>query len=239
MGRTELQRLEPTGTPVLARRGPDEIVRRRYDRVARVYDGLCWVVERGAARWRQDLWSGVAGRVIEVGIGTGTSLVCHPPEADVVGIDVSSRMLERAHRRATRLGSRVRLELADVQALPFDDASFDCAVTTFVFCSVPDPARGFAELVRVLKPGGKLLMVEHVLSDRRLLRWLLRWLDPVPYRLLGCHVARETTASLCAAGFAMEASKDLWLDIIRRLDARKPMHLPPKAEAHGLLTTRT
>lgn len=113
-----------------------------------------------------------------------------------------------------------------MQALPYEDSSFDCAVTTFVFCSVPDPARGFAELLRVVKPGGRLLLLEHVLSERRGMRWLLRHLDPLSFWLLGCHVARDTTATLASSGFSVSSSTDLWLDVIRRIEASRPLELP-------------
>jgi ubiquinone/menaquinone biosynthesis C-methylase UbiE len=201
-----------------------ETTRRRYDRVAPFYDLIEIGMELRFTPWRRALWVLVRpGRVLEVGVGTGKNLPYHPPSAEVTAIDLSPRMLERARRRATRLGSLARLELADVQALPFSDASFDTAVATFVFCSVPDPVLGLREMRRVLKPGGRLLLLDHVLSERPVLRRLMRWLDPLSYHLWGAHLDRETVHNVGAAGFAEVQAVSLSLDIVKRIEARVPV----------------
>jgi len=122
--------------------------RARYNRIAVVYDLMEAFIERTAfAAWRQRLWASVpAGRVLEVGVGTGKNLPYYPAGAQVTAIDLSERMLERARRRATDLGVRVDLRLMDAQRLAFPAGAFDAAVATFVFCSVPDPVQGLREL---------------------------------------------------------------------------------------------
>lgn len=200
-----------------------ETIRYRYNRIAPLYDPLEWMMEWRYVPWRRALWGLVGpGRVLEVGVGTGKNLPYHPPGAEVTAVDFSHRMLERARRRAAQLGSTARLELADVQALPYPDATFDTVVATFVFCSVPDPVRGLKELRRVLKPGGRLLLVEHVLSERPGLRWLMRLLDPLPHHLWGAHLDRETVKNVAAAGFAEVGAVNLSLDIVKRIEARAP-----------------
>lgn len=201
----------------------NERVQRRYDRVAPFYDSLEGVMELRAAQWRSDLWSEVTeGDVLEVGVGTGKNLRFHPARARVTAIDIAPKMLERARRRAEIEGSPVVLERADVQALRYPDGSFDVAVATFVFCSVPDPVLGLRELRRVLRPGGRLLLLEHVLSERRWLRKIMRRLDPITARLVGAHIARETVASVRDAGFTIREVRDLALDVVKRIDAVAP-----------------
>jgi len=199
-----------------------DLTRRRYDRVAPVYDLMESFLERRFRAWRRELWRRVdAGtRVLEVGVGTGKNLAVHPFESIVTGIDLSPKMLARAQRRARRLGSQTRLELADVQALPFADGSFDVVVATFVFCSVPDPARGLQEVRRVLRPDGRLLLLEHVLSERRALRAVMRLFDPLTVRISGAHIARETVLNVRAAGFDDLRVADLSLDVVKRIEAR-------------------
>jgi len=212
--------------PSLRERTPTsdtETTRRRYDRIAPLYDPLEWGMEWRFVPWRRALWARVEpGRVLEVGVGTGKNLPYHPAGADITAIDLSPRMLERARRRAARLGSSARLDVADVQALPFPDASFDTAVATFVFCSVADPVLGLRELRRVLKPGGRLLLLEHVLSERPWLRGLMRRLDPLPHHLWGAHLNRETVQNVRAAGFTEVRATDLSFDIVKRIEARAP-----------------
>jgi len=201
----------------------DELVRRRYDRIAPIYDALQAMMELSAGRWRRELWTGVTGgRVLEIGVGTGKSVPFYPAQADIVAIDISEKMLDRARRRAARLGAAVRFEVADVQRLPYPDGSFDTALATFVFCSVPDPVRGLSEVRRVLRPGGRLLLLEHVLSQVRPLRWLMRALDPLVSRLGGAHLDRETVASVGAAGFADVRAANLALDVVKRIEAVAP-----------------
>ncbi|MBI3993225.1 MAG: methyltransferase domain-containing protein [Candidatus Lambdaproteobacteria bacterium] len=199
------------------------LTRRRYDRIAPIYDLVEWGMEWRFVPWRRALWALVRpGHVLEVGVGTGKNLPYHPPDAEMTAIDLSPRMLERARRRARRLGSAARIELADVQALPFPDASFDTAAATFVFCSVPDPVLGLRELRRVLRPGGRLLLLEHVLSERPWLRRLMWRLDPLPYHLWGAHLNRETVHSVSAAGFVDVVAVELSLDIVKRIEAQAP-----------------
>lgn len=196
---------------------------RRYDRIAPFYDFVETGMELRAKSWRRDLWSLVEGkRILEVGVGTGKNIPFHPVDRETVALDISSRMLARATRVADRLQAGVRLQLGDVQRLPFEDARFDTVVGTFLFCSVPDPVLGLSEIRRVLAPGGHLLLLEHVLSERRLLRPLMRWLDPVPVRIWGAHIARETVTNVGLAGFVEIEATDLSLDIVKRITARAP-----------------
>ncbi len=197
-----------------------EITRRRYDRIAPVYDAIEWVMELRVRRWRRALWERVEGRkLIELGVGTGKNLPYHPAGVQVTAVDLSPKMLERARRRAERLGSTVELELADVQQLPYPDGTFDVAVATFLFCSVPDPVLGLREARRVLKPGGKLFLMEHVLSEIPVLRGLMRFFDPIPVRVWGAHIDRETVGNVERAGFRHIRTTNLSLDVVKRIEA--------------------
>ena len=201
-----------------------ELVRRRYDRIARIYDTGEALMELRARAWRRAAWAAVAGAhdILEVGVGTGKSIPFYPPAARVTALDISPRMLDRARQRARRAGRSVALDLADAQAMPYAAGAFDAVVSIFVFCSVPDPIQALAEVKRVLRPGGRLIMVEHVLSRRRILRAFLCALDPWTERLWGAHVARQTDETVRAAGFATVAVTDLALDVVKRIDAALP-----------------
>lgn len=203
--------------------------RARYDRIARIYDRIERVSERRFAPMRVTLWSRVRGsRVLEVGVGTGKNIPYYPPNAQLTAIDLSPRMLAQARGRAARLGRAVDLREADAQALPFPDASFDTVVATFVFCSVPDPVIGLQELRRVLVPGGQLLLLEHVLSRRRILRTIMRLLNPVMLRMSGANINRETVENVRRAGFVELTVEDRWLDIVKLVGARTPPGLIPQ-----------
>lgn len=197
--------------------------RRRYDRIAPIYDALEWIMERRVRRWRRDLWSCAGpGRILELGVGTGKNIPYHPGGREIVAMDISGKMLARAHRRAERLGARVRLELGDVQELSYPDASFDVVVATFLFCSVPDPLLGLAEARRVLQPGGQLLLLEHVLSRRPVLRRVMQCLDPIPFHVWGAHLDRDTGDNVRRAGFVEVVETKLFLDVVERIEARAP-----------------
>jgi SAM-dependent methyltransferase len=118
----------------------------RYDHIAPVYDLMEVLPERKFGPWREKLWAQVPqGRVLEVGVGTGKNFPYHPPGIEVVGIDISERMLERAQQRAEELGEAIELHQMDAQQLDFPDDVFDAAVATFVFCSVPDAVQGLLD----------------------------------------------------------------------------------------------
>ncbi len=196
-----------------------EIIRRRYDRVALIYDlmeGPGGVMNR----WRRALWSRASGRVLEVGVGTGRNMPYYPPGVQVTAIDFSPRMLERARKRAARLGLGVDLRLMDAQQMDFPDGSFDTVVTTCVFCSVPDPVLGLREVRRVCRPDGQVLLLEHVRSRMPLVGELLDILNPITTLLIGVNINRDTVGNIRRAGLVIVEEKDLWLDILKEIVAR-------------------
>jgi ubiquinone/menaquinone biosynthesis C-methylase UbiE len=195
--------------------------RARYDRIAPMYDRMESLMEAGGFRlWRARLWSRVHGpRVLELGVGTGKNFPYYPAGVQVTAIDFSPRMLERAERAAQGDDVAVTLLLADAQALPFPDASFDTVAATFVFCSVPDPVLGLREAHRVLAPGGQLLLLEHVLSHKPVLRPLMRLMNPLVVRMYGANISRETLANVERAGFTIERAETLALDIVKLITA--------------------
>ncbi|HET6460680.1 MAG TPA: class I SAM-dependent methyltransferase [Syntrophales bacterium] len=131
----------------------------RYNRIAPYYDIIEFFSERTFGGWRQRLLSHAMGKIVEVGVGTGKNFPYYPKGVDITGIDIAEKMLPRARKRADGLGLAINLIEGDVQALSFPDNSFDTAVATFVFCSVPDPVLGLKELRRVVKPEGEVLLL--------------------------------------------------------------------------------
>lgn len=197
--------------------------RARYDRNARRYDLLTRGGERMLTPGRAELWQRVRGpRVLEVGVGTGKSMPYYPAEMTITAIDFSPRMLDQARMHAVHEHIDVDLHEADVQALPFPDASFDSAIATCVFCSVPDPVLGLRELRRVLVPGGQLLLLEHVLSHRPLLGRIMELLNPLVVRMMGANINRETVENVRRAGFTGVQAEDRWLDIVKQIEAWAP-----------------
>jgi ubiquinone/menaquinone biosynthesis C-methylase UbiE len=130
-------------------------------------------------------------------------------------------MLSRARKKLAHYPSaRINLKTMDVQKLDLEESSFDTAVATFVFCSVPNPVLGLREVRRVLKPEGKLLLLEHVLSKKPILRCLMKLMNPVMVRITGANINRVTVSNIQKAGFRIEKEKNLWLDIIKLIVAR-------------------
>lgn len=169
----------------------------RYQRIAPLYDTMELFAERRYADWRPRLWSQVQGpQVLEVGVGTGKNMPYYPDGVQVTAIDLTPGMLERAKVRAAKLNAAVALQPGDVQALDFPDETFDDVVATFVFCSVPDPVLGFDEIARVLKPNGRLHLLEHVRAPNPVLGALMDLLDPVTVRLMGPHINRRTVQNV-------------------------------------------
>jgi ubiquinone/menaquinone biosynthesis C-methylase UbiE len=172
---------------------------------AAVYDPLsARTEEKFGAELKRKLLVNARGRVLEIGVGTGLSFAHYPPEVELVGVDPSAPMLRRARARAAQLGRGVTLIEAPAEELPFEESSFDTAVSLAVLCSVRDPAHALRELRRVLRPDGRFIFLEHVRSeDAKLARWQDRLERPWGWVAGGCHPNRPTLEGIESAGFEL------------------------------------
>jgi len=189
------------------------LARARYDRVAPLYDLMNLCSEFVYRRWREWLWQQAPsrGRILEVGVGTGRNIPYHLRDTQVIGIDLSPKMLARARRRKQKLKAHTELALGDAQALDLPDASVDAAFATFVFCSVPDPVLGFRELRRVVRPGGRVYLLEHVRSANEFLGWLMDLINPLVVATMGFNINRRTLENIEKAGLEVEQTQNVGL----------------------------
>ncbi len=176
---------------------------------------------------RRELLEQAHGVVLEVGAGTGLNFALYTPEkvTRVEAVEPDSAMLAYARNRLPLAHVPLTVTQSAAEALPFADETFDCAVATLVFCSVGDPLRSLAEIRRVLKPGGLLLLLEHVRSTNRFAARLQDLLVPLTTRLIGnCHWNRDTSQAVQAAGFQIQASRQIngWLLPMILLQATRP-----------------
>ena len=195
-----------------------------WDKAAPGYDKQIAFFEKiqfaGGREW---LGTRARGRVLEVAVGTGLSLPHYPADAAITGIELSPAMLAIARQRAASLGLDADLLEGDAEHLPFDDASFDTAVCALALCTIPKPAAAIAEMRRVLVPGGRLLLLDHIGSSWPpvyAVQWLL---ERITIRTAGEHFTRRQLPLLQAAGFQVTETERLKAGTVERIHAVKPV----------------
>lgn len=197
--------------------------RRYWDRKSRSYDRVMGFWDRKVfGDTRQWVCAKATGQTLEVAIGTGLNLPFYPDSIQLTGIDVSSRMLQIARDRARQLGRTVNLHEGDAHALAFLDSSFDTVVCTFGLCAIPDERQALREMQRVLRPGGRLLLADHVVSTVWPVRGLQRLAEVVTVPLGGEHLLRRPSEHVRALGFEIQDQQRFRRGIVERLVARKP-----------------
>lgn len=173
-------------------------VQKRYDWYSRFYDTFEASMEQMVFRnLRRQIIGSLHGLILEVGIGTGKNIPYYQSQARVIGIDISPKMLIKAQQKVSSFrGVNIELKQMNVENLAFEDGTFDTVICTFVLCSVPDPIRAIQEMLRVLKPNGHLLLLEHVLSQMPLIALFQKLFNPFTRGIFGYNIDRDTVRNI-------------------------------------------
>lgn len=195
----------------------------KYSRISHIYDTFEHPIERVLfQKLRTKAISYAQKNTLEVGVGTGKNLPYYDPNIILKAIDFSSGMLKVAHKKQKNVKVKhLKLYKMDVQQLAFDSNSFDTVVSTFVFCTVPDPIAGLKEVYRVLKPSGTAIFLEHMKSHYGLVNIPLYVMNVFSTRILGTSMVRQTQKNIELVGFTIESVEKKTLDIVRLIIARK------------------
>ena len=195
----------------------------KYSRIAKAYDLIEWPIERILFhKLRKEAIESACDKTLEVGVGTGKNLPYYPKGVELVAIDFSPGMLNIAEKKAKGLGLKsLQLREMDVEHLDFTSNSFDVVVSTFVFCTVPDPLAGLKELYRVLKPNGKAVFLEHMQSKNTIINIMLHIMNIVSSNFLGTSMVRKTQQNIEQAGFVINSVENKAFDIVRLIIAEK------------------
>jgi SAM-dependent methyltransferase len=175
-----------------------------------IYDrGLSATEEAGLREMRRKVLATAQGRTLELGAGTGANLALYPPAVqELVLAEPDPHMTKQLRRKLAESGREATVIEAPAERLPFEDSSFDTAVFTLVLCTVPEPAAALAEVARVLRPGGRMLFIEHVRAESP---GVARWQDRLerPWRFLGdgCHCNRDTVATIEASPLTLKLAE--------------------------------
>jgi ubiquinone/menaquinone biosynthesis C-methylase UbiE len=200
------------------------------ERARRIWDKQAPRFDRTMSFWEKVLFVGgrewacgqAKGDVLEIAVGSGRNFPYYPRDIRLTAIELSPAMLELAHARAAELGLEVDLRLGDAQALDFPDESFDTLICTCSLCSIPHHDQAVAEAKRVLRPGGRLVLLEHVRSPALPVRTGQRLLNPLTVRFEGDHLLREPLEHVKAEGLEIEHFERSKWGIVERLAAHKP-----------------
>jgi ubiquinone/menaquinone biosynthesis C-methylase UbiE len=200
-------------------------------KAVRVWDKMAPRYDRDMQFWEKVQFGGgrewigerAKGRVLEVAVGTGRNFDFYSRRVGITGVDLSPDMLDIARRHATDLDLEVDLRVAAAEALPFEDDSFDTAVCTLSLCTIPDPAASIAEMKRVLRQGGQLLLLDHIGSNWWPIWVAQRLIEQLTVRTAGEHMTRRQLPLVEAAGFDIVETQRLKAGTVERIAARKPV----------------
>jgi ubiquinone/menaquinone biosynthesis C-methylase UbiE len=192
----------------------------KYDRFACWYDLVEGIPDvLGVRKLRRQLLRQASGNVLEVAVGTGKNLRYYPRGCRIIAVDISREMLNVARKRAAELSMDVFFLLADAQALPFSDRSFDTVVSSLSSCTFPNPVMALQEMARVCKPAGRILLLEHGRSNRKsLASWQDRHEDSFA-KQRGCHWNREPLELVREAGLKVNNSRRIFFGVFHTIDA--------------------
>ena len=200
------------------------------DRIRRIFDKQAPKYDRTMARVERLLFSGTRewacsraqGEVLEIAVGTARNLDHYPDGTKLTGIELSPVMAELGRRRADEVGQEIDIRVGDAESLEFGDESFDTVVCTFSLCTIPDARAAVGEAMRVLRPGGRFVLAEHVRSPNPVVRAIQRILDPLAHRFGGDNLLREPLGPLGEAGFEVEELERSKAGYLELVSARKP-----------------
>jgi ubiquinone/menaquinone biosynthesis C-methylase UbiE/predicted ester cyclase len=200
------------------------------ERIRKIFDKQAPKYDKSMSRFERWLFAGnrewvckrAVGEVLDLAAGTARNLPYYPPDAKLTGIELSPEMAELGRNRAAELGRDFEMVVGDATALPFPDDSFDTVVCTYGLCTIPDDAAAIREAKRVLRPGGLVLLAEHVRSPNPLVRTIQRGLEPLAHRFGGDHLLREPLDHLAAEGFEVDDVRRLKAGWVELVAARKP-----------------
>ena len=195
---------------------------RYWDKKSRGYDREMRFMQRVLfGDSREWACSNATGTVLEVAVGTGLNIEAYPAEVQLTGIDLSDEMLKIARARAVELGREVELRQGDAHQLPFADTTFDTVVCTFGLCAIPNMDTAIGEMTRVLRPGGTLILVDHVASSSRIARGVQRALEVVTVPMASEHFLRRPLKELEKRPYTVEKVERFKIGLIERVVARK------------------
>jgi ubiquinone/menaquinone biosynthesis C-methylase UbiE/predicted ester cyclase len=201
------------------------------ERVRRIFDKQAPKYDKSMSRFERWLFAGnrewvcnqARGEVLELAAGTARNLPFYAADMKLTGVELSPEMAELGRKRAEDLGREIEMRVGDAEALDFPDESFDTVVCTYGLCTIPDDGAAVREASRVLRPGGRLLLAEHVRSPNPVVRAIQRALEPFAHRLGGDHLLREPLEHLDKEGFEVEKVMRLKAGWVELVSARKPV----------------
>jgi ubiquinone/menaquinone biosynthesis C-methylase UbiE/predicted ester cyclase len=204
------------------------------ERIRRIFDKQASKYDKSMSRFERLLFAGnrewvcerAEGEVLELAAGTARNLPFYPAGLKVTGVELSPEMAGLGSRRAEELGRDIDMRVGDAEALPFPDETFDTVVCTYGLCTIPDDAAAIREAKRVLRPGGRILLAEHVRSPNPVVRTIQRVLEPFAHRFGGDHLLREPLEHLAAEGFEVDEVKRLKAGWVELVAAHRPASAP-------------
>jgi len=200
------------------------------DRIRRIFDKQAPKYDRAMRRFERWLFAGTRewacsraeGDVLEIAAGTARNLPHYPTGARVTGVELSPAMAAIGRERAAELGRDIDMQVGDAEHLDFADESFDTVVCTYGLCTIPDDRAAVREAKRVLRPGGRIVLAEHVRSPNPIVRGIQRLIDPLAHRFGGDHLLREPLEPLAEEGFEIEELKRSKAGYVELVSALKP-----------------
>lgn len=196
-----------------------------YARYAKWIDRLDWIDHLFTGRYRRRHFSHAEGRVLDVACGVGANFRYLPASTEIVGIDISEPLVERAREELDSLDTPGMVERMNAQDLALDDDSFDTVISSFSTCTFPDPESALQEMARVCRPDGQILLLEHGRSDNSLIARCQEWRADAHYKKSGCRLTQEPCSVVRRAGLAVDEVESTQFGRITRIVCDRPTSL--------------